>query len=126
VFVGGSPVTKVIATDETTSSGTFADLATVGPTFTMPVAGRYDFIYSCATNNTGGNDNQLGLVKAGVAQVQAYAEFAGATSRWGTMAGQWLMSCAASDVVKLQYACASGPAHYSNRVLRITPIAVGG
>jgi hypothetical protein len=40
-FVGGSPLRAAVATSESTTSTTFVDLTTVGPSVTTPLAGDY-------------------------------------------------------------------------------------
>jgi hypothetical protein len=40
-FVGGGDLTATVATQESTSTGAFADLTTVGPSITVPLAGDY-------------------------------------------------------------------------------------
>lgn len=46
-FIGGAPWSALVATDQSTSSSTFGDLATVGPTITVPRAGEYLVTISC-------------------------------------------------------------------------------
>lgn len=47
-FVGGAPLSAYVATQQTTSSTTYAALATAGPSVTLPLAGDYMVRHGCA------------------------------------------------------------------------------
>lgn len=58
-YVGGPPLSAEVAAQQTTSNGAYADLATVGPSITLPLAGDYDVEHGCyvqtsATADTAG------------------------------------------------------------------------
>lgn len=46
-FLGGVPLAARVNTGEATSSGTYTDLATVGPLVTIPYTGVYDVRHGC-------------------------------------------------------------------------------
>lgn len=128
-FVGGGPMNHSVATDESTSSATYVDLGTVGPTLTVPRAGDYIATLSIESYFTGAVGQNLAAVKRGAAAtsdldaVWTYA--AGSTLQPVTHSRQVVLAAlAASDVIKMQYRTAAGVAHFQNRCLTIVPLRV--
>ena len=122
-FVGGSPLTEIVASNESTSSTSYTDLATAGPSITVPLAGDYiisqyvdinvDSVYHFSSPKIGSaatadaNRVQMGSA-AGIDRMSA--------SRIGL-----LKTLAANDVIKLQYRVGSGTGTWDNRTLVIEP-----
>lgn len=127
-FVGGTSAIASVTADETTASTVYADLVTVGPSFTIPVAGDYEFNYHVQGYGV-------------VAQLRASPKFGlsaasdtdgvrvDATTTNAVLSGSRAVvhtSLAANDVVKIQYATSTGTAHFLYRTLSVLPRALGG
>jgi hypothetical protein len=135
-FLGGAPLAALVATDEATagSSGSFADLATPGPSVTVPLTGSYTLTFGANTYHTvsGGNFGMCSPGLAGVAGTDANA----ASAASGSAVAQYVSSrranllvtgLVATNVVKLQYRTPSGAAnqHFLNRDLSVVPSRIG-
>lgn len=131
-FVGGTPLSAYVETSESTSSLTFTDLATVGPSVTAPRAGEYRIPFGATIRKAAVAGSGARVApKLGAA---ATADLDGLD--WGTGAGTSdeqvsvrrelrLKTLAASDVVKLQYlAFTANAVTIQRRELAIIPIRV--
>jgi hypothetical protein len=103
-YIGGPPLLSEIATSETTASTTYVDLATAGPSVTLPRAGDYIVSHGnscfCAVGS-----KQFQTVKIGAAAAtDAKACIHDAVNLTDTPAKTFRVSgAAASDVLKLMY-----------------------
>lgn len=52
-FIGGSPLFAQIAADQGTTSTSYVNLATTGPSVILPLAGDYDYELGCGSYSTG-------------------------------------------------------------------------
>lgn len=129
-FVGGSPARVAIATNETTTSLTYVDLTTAGPSFTAPRAGQYLITTQAQASNGTGGAGGWATPKIGAA---ATADGDGMiVSGTGGTAGPAVSGArtvqktvAASDVIKVQYRVSgSGTASFLSRELLVQPIRV--
>ena len=126
-FVGGTPLSAEVYTLETTTSATYADLATVGPQVTLPRAGDWDvaFGFHCF-NSLGAATTMKGAAKFGAI---ATGDTEGATITTPPQASTemtasrylFMPARAASDLVKLQYLTTAGTASFRRRWLTVTP-----
>jgi hypothetical protein len=123
-FLGGPPVISYVDTDQTTTSGTFADLATV-QSITIPLAGEYDVEVSCGVYNVGAQAQQsFAAIRPGGAQI-ARVDATGITAYgMGPVIGRGRAAIGAAEAVKMQYATNTGTAHYFNRRMTIYPVRV--
>jgi hypothetical protein len=124
-FVGGPPVVVDIETQEATASLVYVDLATVGPSFTIPRAGDYLVEFGFFASNNTALDGFLAAPKIGAAAT-ADADDAGGISATANASfypsRSLVKTFAAADVCKLQYrAFTGGTATFSKRFLKITP-----
>jgi hypothetical protein len=123
-------VYATIATDESTASTTYVDLATVGPSITVPRAGDYEVEWNCASYNTAGGPINYAAVKRGggaTSDNDAITWAPGATIATPGETGSRkmvLLGLAAGDVIKIQYRTSSGTVHFLNRALFVRPIRV--
>lgn len=135
-FVGGAPLTHEVATAETTSSTSFADLATVGPTITVPLAGDYLFTGAAKVEvSSASNNSYLAALKIGagaIADDDAFVDFTndnGLTAPRGSMQARTIRrnGIAAATVCKMQFRTTNGAAvpTFRRRSLAVTPIRVG-
>ncbi len=135
VFVGGSPAAASVSAAETRASTAFGDLATVGPSFTVPVAGDYDIQFgSRGRPPDGANDAVYTGLYIGASptlsggysdKVQEVYHSTG-NKEVSTAQAYRATAVAASTLIKLQYANLTGTGTWGNRWLRVIPIAIGG
>jgi hypothetical protein len=134
-FIGGSPLTAAVLTEQSLGSttSTWVDLSTSGPSITNPLAGDYliewsnrfslssnaAFIASGiafgATDPTGVNPGNQWVVGAGIA----------ANTQGAVASADVKTSLAASTVIKLRYWQGQTNNTAANRFLKVTPIRVG-
>ncbi len=130
-FIGGPPWHKEVATAETTTSGTFADLATVGPAVEIPVAGSYMVTaHAWITNTTavagaglmsysGGGvtaADQQGPRVGTPSAVTAASDAAASTPRRITLTAGTLTA---------KYRASAGTFSFGQRSLALLPVRVG-
>jgi hypothetical protein len=136
-FIGGPPNFSYVGpnnyfgTRQTTTSLTFADLSTVGPSFVTPFAGDWDCTYNfiAETTNTStnariwvtGDSTSLGW-DLGDSQV-----YGGGQINGNHVATIRRTSLASGSTIKLQYAVSNAgtTAYFWNRRLYITPVRIG-
>lgn len=124
---GGSVLISVEAGQTPGSVGAYLDLATVGPSFTLPLAGDYNFAWGAEqTSDPGGaRDFHVALKFGAAATVDADSAQSrrniGPASRERPYTG-----LAAAMVVKLQYKTVNFTDYaIGKRWLRVTPVKVG-
>lgn len=125
MFLGGSPIRSVVATSQTTTSITYVDLGTVGPSITLPLAGDWVFTYGCESLNTNGTSvaPKIGAAATSDADRLINNTTALALTLWRS---KTFASLAASTVIKLQYRSNSGAttATFLERGLYAIPVSV--
>ena len=131
-FVGGSPLTAAVATEQSTSSTTLADLATVGPSITIPNAGDYFIQWGGSARNGNAWNTIIEPVNGtGTTTIEANSLLAevnvagGSTTNFAgmTMAGTTL-GRAASDIIRLKYRVGGNTSNIKNRWLVVIPMRV--
>lgn len=128
-YLGGPPLSSEIATSETVTSTTYVDLATVGPTLTMSRAGDYELDFGAqldSDNGASGDQAMWASPKIGAATAAdvdaAFLSAPAGTRMQASVSRRVKKTCAASDVVKLQYRTGAAFAYpVKNRWLKITP-----
>jgi|SRR5581483_1535618 len=124
--VGGAPLYGTVATNQSTTSTTFADLATA-LSVTLPLSGTFLITGLCsASGSTSGSTAKLG-VKVGAAAAVAicYGRTAGGTGADEVgLAGTQAFSGNSTDVVKLQHAISAGTGFFQFRTLIVDPVFV--
>ena len=124
VSVGGAEKFASVDTAETTASTTAADLATVGPSFTVPRSGIYDvMVVANMTNNAAGVFTIVCLKEGAAAATDQNSMFIGANLyvEGGTTVQRTLN---AGELLKMQYRATGGTATYSRRRMTIRPLRV--
>lgn len=135
-WIGGSDMTSTVAADEARTSTAYGDLATVGPSLTVPAAGYYQFRATANVDHRGGSQfNALVALKIGAAAVsdndrvcQVAAPATGLGASHSVLAGRTPPPalCAANDTIKLQYrSVAAVQVYYSFRSLSARPVRIG-
>lgn len=119
---------KVAASEDTTST-TYADLTTVGPSVTVTVGASGKVLLHAKSriqNNTAGSYGAVGVVVSGANTIAAATILlsdngAGYLSEWG--ATTMLTGLAAgSTTFKLQYIAEGGSATFTTRELTVAPV----
>lgn len=125
-FLGGSPLTSEILTSETTGSTTYIDLATVGPSVTLPLAGDYLIEFTAEIRSATGGSS--------VAPKLGAAATSDNDSAFHAVTGSALIrvsrairrdGLAAAAVIKLQYKTGGTTFVAQQRNLQIRPFRVG-
>lgn len=133
-FVGGGRLFAEVATSEATASGVYVNLATVGPSITLPLAGDY-MVDHGARITTAQIEPWAGFMSfavGGTAATDAHAIHAetgkqpGANSAGGSVARtQRLTGIVAAEALVAKYKIAGATAFFEQRWLTVTPIRVG-
>lgn len=126
-FIGGGPLTSEVATDEGhTGSGTYIDLATVGPSIILPFAGDYDCEWGCNTYDTAAANlaMYMGLKLGASATSDTQAEWSGsnAANESTTESRFMRLSGLGAVTIKAQYKSGTATTRFRRRWLEITPV----
>lgn len=130
-FVGGSHLHALVAASEGTSLTSFADLGTVGPSITVPLAGDYDIGYGAqiAPPATSAVTGLMSIAVGGTGAVDADAVVVQTPSAGNAAGSPWRTvrktGVAASAAVTAKYRTTNGTTNFSARTLRVTPVRVG-
>lgn len=127
-FIGGNDLYAYVSTSQTTSSASYADMATVGPSITVPRAGDYTGEFGAILNH-GASTNQAlaAVVVNNVASSYAIANTTTGAVNSSSATREYIASgLAANDVVKLRYVSSNGTTlvTISERWLKIRPVRV--
>jgi hypothetical protein len=122
-FIGGGPVVVRIDTSEATSSGAIVDLATPGPSFTVPRAGDYHVGVTVGVTQGSAVSFSAGAFVTPANVVSAQTMVNGAGSGWQASAhGEGVMlAVAAATLLKVQYNTGAGQVSFFNRTLTVLP-----
>ena len=135
VFVGGAPAVAEILTAENRGNTAYGDLTTVGPSFTIPVAGDYLISLGYAAVFVSGagtfNSTLMSVSIGGGAAVDGDAAAAAHNNTVNTRAGTTRMLrklglAAATTLVAKYRGGENNVFTYSDRRLTVQPIAIGG
>lgn len=129
--VGGPPHYQNVATDSSrgTTATTYGDLATTGPTVTVPLAGEYWVDVSCEAYPWAGTQSLFMSYAIGASAAvdadAAYSDFAVAIGK--PLWRKKFKTFTAGQVLLAKYKGTGNPLekNFSNRFLAITPIRVG-
>jgi hypothetical protein len=126
VFVGGAPMKHYIAAAQGTSSAAYTNLATDGPVLPpVPVFGEYLVEYSALCSVSGGATTGLGAHLSGTL-INDHQQTLSGVGFAGDHAGAFAQNSNAGGIFKLLYKTNANTATFSYRMLKATPIALGG
>ena len=130
VFSGGAPVRASVTTAQSTASTSYVNLATVGPTVTVPLAGDYTISVSskmsAASSTAGMMSFEVGATAASdddalaLEMVTAITGFA-AASRFSVKT-----AIAAASALTAKYRISDASVTFAQRVIWAEPIRVSG
>lgn len=125
-FIGGGPLSATIATSEATTSTSYTNLTTTGPSVTAPLAGDYKLMISvrASNNNLDSIYMSYGIAGAGALDVDAISTFAGSNATLNLEYTK-VRTAAASDAFVAKYKTASGTSTFLNRTIALLPFHVG-
>jgi hypothetical protein len=133
--VGAIPLQNAVNTTESVGSSSYADLTTVGPSITVPLAGEYMVAFGATVANGGGGTAEIDVgLKIGAAAVattdtsRVRGFVSSGTNAVDGRAGRdpyKITVASAATVVKLQYQfVTTGGGTAANRTLSLVPIRV--
>lgn len=124
-FIGGPPIIAEVDTSESTSSATYVDLATVGPTVVVPFSGDYLVEYQARTQGTGAAaivsfSNGATAASDNDALVSSISTESQDMTLW-----KWaVVTVAGGDSITMKYRTSGVAVSFLFRGLRVTPIRV--
>jgi hypothetical protein len=132
-FVGGAGLESFVAASESTSSTTYTDLATVGPSVTIPTlpnGGDFDVTFGASVATSGSTPAlwTVGLAVGGTVTYSDFFAFSGPNA--GTDGASLsktfrLAGVSGATLMKLQYKISGAAASFDDRFLQVTPVRVG-
>lgn len=128
-FIGGAPLVAEVATDETTTSASYAALATAGPAVALPFAGDYDIEHgsiSYCTAAAAALRQSFDIGGTGAADADAiFPDVASANiSKHGDR--RIRKTGLTAVTLTMKYKTSAGTAHFFDRYMRVTPVRVSG
>jgi hypothetical protein len=127
-FIGGTPAYAIVTTAETTTSTTYTNLTTTGPSFTIPNAGDWHIeAHTLISTKSGDGHAFMAYDVGGTAASDDWAcgGFGWNANAMGISRALRWTALSASTAVVGKYKMLSGTnATFKNRVLRITPVRV--
>lgn len=128
-FVGGASLFQLVATSQSTSSTSYTDLTTVGPTVTAPLAGDYDVeIGAFGRTNSAGATARMSYSVGGAAATDADSiRFDTAAANNGLVSSKLerKTGLSAATALKAKYMTGAGTALFLDRWMRVLPVRVG-
>lgn len=124
-FVGGAPAHTAVEAVETTAGTIYGDLATVGPTFTLPRGGDFLVLVTCYLNPASGANASVTLdVQGTTVGDLIYGLTSAGTLAFDSSIQIKLLGKAAGNTVRPLYKVSSGTGTFARRRLTVTPIRV--
>lgn len=129
-YKGGSPITNQVPASETTASTTYADLASSGPSVTLPLPGVYRVEIGCsAENDTGGEACFMSPRVGSDTPTDANAVVlddapAGGQASISRPLSNYFTTTEADQVISAQYRVSGGTGTFLNRDMVVTPVRV--
>ena len=132
VFVNFTPESASVVTNQTTTSSSFTDLATAGPSVTVVTGTSAIVAVSCFALNTvgAGNTAFLGVDVSGASTIAANVDSGIRTTFWTSNASVAMSAMfkitgltAGSNTFKMQYKCDGSTINFGNRYIVVIPIA---
>jgi len=129
IFSGGSPLSAYVGPTESTVSTGFTDLATVGPSITLPFAGTYLVEYFARAGPAAGDSTryapQYGATAPNVNEsaCNSLPAGSGAGAANESISAKWIKTGLGAVTVTMKYRSGGGgTAFFSDRWLYVTPI----
>ena len=126
-FLGGPALRSEVLASESTASTSYVDLTTVGPSITVPLAGKYRFrLGAWITNSNLAGNTGIAAVKIGAAAAADDDAVIGGNPIENADFAERVITCAANDVLKVQYKTGgAGSGIFRRRRLFVEPERIG-
>jgi hypothetical protein len=124
-FLGGGESIAVVDTPESTSSTTFTNLATIGPTINIGLAGEYIVRGGCGAQASAGQNASIGLATAATPGAADQVTVTLSTAFTGVLYLARKLTVAAGGFVQMKYMTNAGSTTFSGRELTVYPLRVG-
>lgn len=125
--IGAVPLVKEIDTAQSTTSSTYADLATVGPSIAAPLLGDYLITFGAETVNNTASSTSLMSIDAGGGAVDADSialASAGATASISRPRLKTAVTFGFGITAKYKASGGVGTSFFANRFLNVLPLRV--
>lgn len=124
--LGGSPLFAEVATAETSTSAGYVNLATTGPSITVPLAGDYEvFLGAWAGALSGTGSQYMSYAIGATAASDADAAGHGGAATGAANRPRQKSALAASTALVAKYKTSAGTGIWSSRWMRVMPVRVG-
>lgn len=129
-FIGGSPLWMIVNTAEVTTSTSYHDLTTVGPSVTVPRTGTYliEWGVGRVVNQTGSNIGFHASIKVGTGTPQDATSLGEMlvtpSAPVGHGSRSYFFNATANDQIRIQYRHVTGAALVEKRWISVIPIVV--
>jgi len=127
IYTGGPPLQSSVSSGESTSSTTYVDLTTSGPSLTTPLAGDYYLTFSCRMTSSGA---AYASMSPTATDADGLGLRPGGNVAFASSTRTLLKTAIAKDTTytcKYRETAASGfTVTFSNRILLLTPVRVSG
>lgn len=124
--VARSTLSSFVATSETTTSTSYADLATIGPAVTITTGTSALVWWGASISNTGANSSRMSMSVGGASSVAASDQWAAivlGTSAFRIFSGHLFTGLTAgSNVFVAKYSVAANTGTFINRELIVHPL----
>jgi hypothetical protein len=130
-YVGGQALLNVVDAGETTTIPTYANLATVGPQLTTPLAGEYEIAVGAnmqAWSYTAQFDQRMSYAVGATAATDADAALSVPTAQFSGSSPHSTprrKALAAATLLQAKYKVAGSTGMFVNRWMRVEPVRVG-
>lgn len=125
-FLGGPPLHVEILTAETTTNVAYVDLATAGPSVTVPLEGDYEIVFGCDLRSSADGAVTVASVKLGAAATSDNESVANNSNAQSSVSRVLRENALAASAVLLVQYKSNGSATLTarNRFISVRPIRV--
>lgn len=131
-FVGGRPLYSEVTTTESTTSGSYAALATAGPSVALPFAGDYDVTIGCRSFcTTASVDTYMSYDIGGTGAVDAdsLVHHTGPGGTFSSASSGFVRTRRKTGLTAVtltsKYKTSGGTAYWLNRYMSVAPVRIG-
>lgn len=126
-YIGGTYLLATVETAESSAATAFGDLATVGPSITVPLAGDYEVRFGSLSSNSGAQANIHGLAVGATAAADTFSSRGGgvAAVQSSSVRTRRLTALAAATALVSKYRVTASTGTWEQRWLAVVPIRVG-
>jgi hypothetical protein len=123
-FIGGSPLFAEVTTDESTTSTSYAALATAGPSIALPFVGDYMVEIGCHSYNSGSAQNSMSydIGATAAADVDRVLPQVSAGGQIYVASRPRRKTGLTAVTLTAKYKTSAGTAQFLNRWMRVVPI----